>query len=118
MSFIKSILTTVLISGFLVSCGSTAILPTRVENIDSIPIKASDLAENELKQWGHMDLIKDTVPGMSVERAYTEILKNRKGKTVIVGVIDSGVDISHEDLRSVIWTNPKEKPVMNKYFWQ
>lgn len=110
MRFIKSILTTVLISLFLVSCGSTAILPTQVENIDAIPIKVSDLAENELKQWGHMDLLKDTVPGMSVERAYTEILKNKKGKTVIVGVIDSGVDISHEDLKSVIWTNTKEKP--------
>jgi subtilisin family serine protease len=27
---------------------------------------------------------------------------------VIVGIVDSGVDINHEDLKSVIWTNPKE----------
>ena len=47
---------------------------------------------------------------MSVERAYTEIIKNNKGKSVIVGVIDSGVDIEHEDLSGVIWTNTKEKP--------
>ncbi len=110
MKFIKPILTPVLISAFLAGCGSTAILPTQVENIDNIPIKASELAGNELKEWSHMDLLKDTVPGMSVERAYTEILKNRKGKTVIVGVVDSGVDISHEDLKSVLWTNTKEKP--------
>lgn len=57
-----------------------------------------------------MDLVRDTVPGMSVDRAYEELLKNRKGETVIVGVIDSGVDIDHEDLKNVIWTNPGEIP--------
>jgi subtilisin family serine protease len=31
-----------------------------------------------------------------------------KGIKVIVGIIDSGVDIEHEDLKSVIWTNSKE----------
>jgi subtilisin family serine protease len=30
-----------------------------------------------------------------------------KGNKVIVGIIDSGVDIEHEDLKSVIWTNSK-----------
>ena len=29
---------------------------------------------------------------------------------MIVGVVDSGVDINHEDLKSIIWTNPKEIP--------
>ena len=55
-----------------------------------------------------MDLVKDTVPGMSVDMAYSEIIKKRKGETVIVGVIDSGVDIDHEDLKNVVWTNPGE----------
>lgn len=55
-----------------------------------------------------MDLVTDTVPGMSVDKAYSEIIKKRKGETVIVGVIDSGVDIDHEDLKNVIWTNPGE----------
>jgi subtilisin family serine protease len=44
---------------------------------------------------------------MSVDRAYSE-LKDKKGIKVIVGIIDSGVDIEHEDLKSVIWTNSKE----------
>ncbi|UOB19388.1 S8 family peptidase [Abyssalbus ytuae] len=110
MKIIKPLLSTALSSVFLVGCGSTVILPTPVENIDSVPIKSSDLTDNQLKQWGHMDLVKDTVPGMSVTRAYQEVLGNKKGQTVIVGVIDSGVDISHEDLDGVIWTNPKEKP--------
>ena len=47
---------------------------------------------------------------MSVDKAYAELLKNKKGVKVIVGVVDSGVDIDHQDLKSVIWTNKKEIP--------
>lgn len=93
-------------------CGSSAptIVSTPLENIDSMPLKVTDLTETELQGWGGADLVADTVPGMSVNKAYEEIIKNHKGKTVIVGVIDSGVDIEHEDLKSVIWTNDGEKP--------
>src|SRR5690606_1651646 len=48
--------------------------------------------------------------GMSVDRAYDEIIKNKKGTTTIVAVIDSGIDIDHEDLQGSIWTNTKEIP--------
>ncbi len=47
---------------------------------------------------------------MSVNRAYSEIIKDQKGKKVIVGVIDSGTDIEHEDLKNVLWTNEDEIP--------
>jgi subtilisin family serine protease len=67
-----------------------------------------DLTDTQLKGWNSLDLVSDTIPGMSVNKAYNDIIKNKKGKTVIVGVIDSGVDIEHEDLDAVIWTNPKE----------
>ena len=60
-------------------------------------------------RWGHMDMIRDTVPGMSVDRAYQELLKKRKGQPVIVAVIDSGIDLDHEDLKDVLWVNPGEK---------
>ena len=70
--------------------------------------KKSVLTENELKRWSHLDLVKDSIPGMSVDKAYAELIKDKKGATVIVGVVDSGVDIDHEDLKSVIWTNKKE----------
>ncbi len=71
-------------------------------------VKKAPLNESDLQRWSHLDLVKDTVPGMSVDRAYAELLQNKKGKTVIVGVIDSGVDVDHEDLKSVIWVNAKE----------
>lgn len=72
--------------------------------------KNKALTDDQLKHWNQYDIVKDTVPGMSVDRAYAELLKKRKGVKVIVGIVDSGVDIEHEDLKSVIWTNPKEIP--------
>lgn len=97
----------ILISG----CGGTAdILSTPVENIDNTPLKVSDLTKAEKENWGHLDLLKDTIPGMSVDKAYAEIIKNKKGNKVIVAVIDSGIDIDHEDLDDVIWTNKGEIP--------
>lgn len=72
--------------------------------------KKAPLTDQELKRWSHLDLAKDSIPGMSVDKAYTELLKNKKGTKVIVAVVDSGVDIDHEDLKSAIWTNAKEIP--------
>jgi cell wall-associated protease len=73
-----------------------------------IPPKTTPIKESDLQRWSHLDLVKDSIPGMSVDKAYGELLKNKKSTKVIVGVIDSGVDIEHEDLQSVIWTNSKE----------
>jgi len=70
--------------------------------------KKSKLTETELNRWSHLDLLNDTIPGMSVDKAYNEFLKGKKGVRVIVGIVDSGVDIEHEDLKSVVWTNKKE----------
>jgi cell wall-associated protease len=71
--------------------------------------KKLPLTETELQRWSHLDLEKDSIPGMSVDKAYAELIKNKKGAKVIVAVIDSGVDIDHPDLKGAIWTNPKEK---------
>jgi subtilisin family serine protease len=92
----------------LASCGTQQMVSTPVENIDNLPLKTTPVAENDLQRWSHLDLVKDTIPGMSVDKAYTELLKGKKGKKVIVGIVDSGVDINHEDLKAVIWTNTKE----------
>ncbi|MDR7369625.1 S8 family peptidase [Flavobacterium aquidurense] len=73
-------------------------------------VKKAPVTENELKRWSHLDLLKDSIPGMSVDKAYAELLQGKTGKKVIVGIVDSGVDIEHEDLKGMIWTNPKEIP--------
>lgn len=110
MKLIKNLGLTAFTILALSSCGTSKMIPTNVANIDKLPLKISPIKESDLKRWSHLDLIKDTIPGMSVDRAYAELLKNKKGVKVIVGIVDSGVDIDHEDLKSVIWTNPKEIP--------
>lgn len=103
----------VAIAAFMMTaCGGgvAPIISTPIENIDTLPLKVAPLTEEQTKTWPATDLKTDTIPGMSVDRAYAEILKGRKGSKVVVGVIDSGVDIFHEDLKNVIWTNKKEVP--------
>ena len=111
-AYIKPTLAVAMAAFFAVSCGTTGpkIISTPIESIDQQPLKNSELSEIELKGWGGSDLVSDTIPGMSVRKAYEEIIKDYKGKTVIVGVVDSGVDIDHEDLKNVIWTNEDEIP--------
>ncbi|WP_027076497.1 S8 family peptidase [Maribacter antarcticus] len=107
-AFLLSLLT-------LVGCGNTrGLILTPVENIDTTPLKITGLTTKEKKNWGHLDLVSDTIPGMSVDKAYSDIIKNKKGKKVIVAVLDSGMDLSHEDLDDVLWTNKGEKPGNNK----
>lgn len=48
--------------------------------------------------------------GISAHKLYSEILKERPSKTVIVAVIDSGVDAEHEDLSENMWINHDEIP--------
>lgn len=48
-------------------------------------------------------------PGMNTEAAY-KLLKDRTPQTVVVGIIDSGVDIEHEDFKGQIWVNEDEIP--------
>lgn len=67
------------------------------------------IASAQIPNWQNMDLQKDSVFGISVEKAYTELLKDKKPKPVIVAIIDSGIDTAHEDLKTVLWSNAKEK---------
>jgi subtilisin family serine protease len=65
------------------------------------------------QNWFNLDLKKDKVPGVSSERAYTELLANKQSTTVVVAVIDGGTEVDHEDLKDVIWTNTNEIPGNN-----
>ena len=63
------------------------------------------------KGWHLLDKTKDGYQGISLNQAYEFIqTKNLKSKTVVVAVIDSGIDTLHEDLKEVLWRNPKEIP--------
>lgn len=113
MNNFKITLITVVSVLALAGCGASK----KVYDISAISVKAPSnitkkvaLKEDKMQRWSHLDIEKDTVPGMSVDKAYSELLKDKIGKKVIVGIVDSGVDIDHEDLKSVIWTNTKEIP--------
>lgn len=61
--------------------------------------------------WFNLDLTADGYFGISTDKAYSELLKNRKPRQkIVVAVIDGGTDIKHEDLKDVLWTNTKEIP--------
>lgn len=95
-----------------VGCATTnlAVTAEPISLTPNLPEKNVSLTEAQLKTWKADDLIQDTIPGMSVDKAYRDIIKNQEGETVIVAILDSGVDIEHEDLDSKIWVNADEIP--------
>ena len=73
----------------------------------------SSIASDD-KSWHLNDKNESGIYGISLEKAYNELLKNTNPKKkVIVAIIDSGVDTLHEDLKSVLWKNKKEIPGNN-----
>src|SRR5688500_5983399 len=61
------------------------------------------------KGWHLLDQKDSGYYGISIDKAYQFVKsKNLKSSPVIVAVIDSGVDTLHEDLKSILWRNPKE----------
>jgi subtilisin family serine protease len=62
-----------------------------------------------LKGWHLLNYQQDGYLGTGVKEAY-ELLKDRKSTTVVIAVIDSGVDTLQEDLEPVLWKNPGEIP--------
>jgi hypothetical protein len=73
----------VAVSGLLLTgCGTSKnISYTQISPIsaETVPLKNSKITGAELLRWSHLDLLKDTIPGMSVDRAYEELLKNKNG---------------------------------------
>lgn len=73
----------------------------------SFMLSAQDQAP---ENWYNLDSGDDKVQGVSTEKAYKELLKGKKSSTVVVAIIDSGVDEEHEDLKDVMWINEDEIP--------
>ncbi|MDG2281342.1 MAG: peptidase S8, partial [Flavicella sp.] len=109
MKLLKPLYVTSLITATLVSCKSVHKIPVpfAVQNGINISAKNVALTEEEKQRWGHADIATDTIPGMSVLQAY-EFLKGKESTEVIVAVNDSGIDLDHEDLKDILWVNPKE----------
>jgi len=65
------------------------------------------------KDWHHLDKTQG-YQGISTFQTYEKLLKNKPARSVVVAVIDSGVDYLHEDLQPVMWMNPNEIPENGK----
>jgi subtilisin family serine protease len=66
-------------------------------------------AQNVPKNWQLLDPTTDHVLGISLQKAYDYLSsKNKKASPIVVAVIDSGIDTTHEDLKYILWTNAKE----------
>ncbi|MEO0341634.1 MAG: S8 family serine peptidase, partial [Bacteroidota bacterium] len=61
------------------------------------------------KGWQHLSPAEG-FPGIGTEQLYKRLPKNIVPDTIIVAVIDGGVDYMHEDLKNVMWHNPGEIP--------
>ena len=64
----------------------------------------------EYYNWFNLDKEMNGIPGISTDKAYDELLVNKKSTSIIVAVIDGGVDINHEDLKGKVWINEDEVP--------
>lgn len=101
----KSFLLVALATSLLVSCGSTKGLEKAPTTFTPVDTKYTD---DQLKGWPHQGF-KAGYPGINLDEAYA-LLKGLKPTQVTVGIVDSGIDINHEDLKDIIWTNTKEIP--------
>ena len=75
------------------------------------PEAAEPLFDGAPDDWYLRDPEEAAFPGVSADRAYATLLQGKAPKkTVVVAVIDSGIDIEHDDLDDNLWTNEDEVP--------
>lgn len=94
---------------FLFASCKSLLIPEFVIDSYQFEGKKSSLTEAEKQRWRFADPYKDSLPGISLEKAYA-FVANKDAQEVIVAILDSGVDLSHEDLKESLWVNEDEIP--------
>jgi subtilisin family serine protease len=83
--------------------------PPPADVIEMPPPPPEELISVVPDRWWLLDVERDGVYGAGVDRAYSEILNAKQPqREVVVAILDSGVDVTHEDLDDVLWSNPDE----------
>ncbi len=105
--------TVIALGAFVASCSTVKNINIPNGNNNAVSMTAKKVfSEAELNTWSHADLATDSIPGISLQKAY-QFLEGKKSVPVIVAVTDSGTDILHEDLKDKVWVNSKEIPNNN-----
>ncbi len=69
------------------------------------------MQDKDLMTWYHKDFATTKTYGVNTENAYKFLeSKGLKPQTVVVGVLDSGVQVTHPGLVANMWKNPNEVP--------
>ena len=69
------------------------------------------LKDKDLMTWYHKDFASSKVYGVNTDNAYKYLeSKGLKPKSVVVAVLDSGVEVDHPGLKNNMWKNPNEIP--------
>ncbi|MEM7109289.1 MAG: S8 family peptidase [Bacteroidota bacterium] len=80
--------------------------------IISIRVNGQSMTADSTKmpalEWLVLDPQDDQMQGVSANKVYATLLKGKASRKITVAVIDSGVDIDHEDLQGKIWINEDE----------
>src|SRR5882757_9491761 len=100
----KNLFLAFLVAGVTSSCSHPSSSADKLSEADTLQARMAHAAPD----WHNLDLEKDGVFGISTEKAYVQLLKNKKARITIVAVIDSGIDTAQEDLRPVLWTDPED----------
>ena len=92
MNVLKPVMYTAVAGLLFASCKSsinTIPVPKGTDTVINIPAKKGTLTEDQLQTWSHMDVETDSIPGMSLDKAY-QFLEGKKGddgetKVIVVG---------------------------------
>jgi len=104
MKFLKPVLWVLILGCFSFSVQAQAQAQVTVGS-------AREVGDDSLKGWHLLDKQKDGFNGISLSQAYQELERAGKKPTkIVVAVIDSGIDTTHDDLKHVLWHNPGEIP--------
>ncbi len=76
-----------------------------------LALSSAQAQQKAPENWFTLDPGTDKVAGTGADAALKMLKdKGKKGQTIIVAVLDSGVDADHEDLKPIMWVNPNEVP--------
>ena len=99
----------ILLCYVIVACTSSKSTLQEPQIITAAFAKKKAFTETEKKNWHFKDIYEDSIPGISLNKTY-DFLKDKKGDTIIVVIIDVETDIDHEDLKDQVWKNKDEIP--------